>query len=70
MPIEAIRKINKNKALPIARAVENNLWVLKANAVGSSNEKISLGGSLIIDPNGFIIHEGNTINEMILSYEI
>ena len=69
-PIEAIRKINKNKALPIARAVENNLGVLKANAVGSSNEKISLGGSLIIDPNGFIIHEGNTINEMVLSYEI
>ena len=69
-PIEAIRKINKNRALPIARAVENNLWVLKANAVGSTNEKISLGGSLIIDPNGFIIHEGNAINEMILSYEI
>ncbi|NQE46490.1 Nitrilase [ANME-1 cluster archaeon GoMg2] len=69
-PIEAIQKINKNRALPIARAVENNLWVLKANAVGSSNEKISLGGSLIIDPNGFVIHEGNTINELILSYEI
>ncbi len=69
-PLEAIRKLNKNRALPIARAVENNLWVLKANAVGSTNEKISLGGSLIIDPTGFIIHEGNTINELILSYEI
>jgi len=69
-PIEAIRKVNKNRALPIARAVENNLWVLKANAVGSSDEKISLGGSLIIDSNGFIIHGGNTINEMLLSYEI
>ncbi|MGB2841865.1 MAG: carbon-nitrogen hydrolase family protein [Halobacteriota archaeon] len=69
-PIEAIRKLNKNRALPIARAVENNLWVLKANAVGSNNEKISLGGSLIIDPTGFIIHEGNTLNEMVLSYEI
>ncbi|MBL7117738.1 MAG: carbon-nitrogen hydrolase family protein [Candidatus Syntrophoarchaeum sp.] len=69
-PIEAIRKLNKNRALPIARAVENNLWVLKANAVGSNNEKISLGGSLIVDPTGFIIHEGNTIHEMILSYEI
>ncbi|MEA2033492.1 MAG: carbon-nitrogen hydrolase family protein, partial [Euryarchaeota archaeon] len=32
-PIEAIRKLNKNRALPIARAVENNLFVLKANAV-------------------------------------
>ncbi len=69
-PIEAIRKLNKNRALPIARAVENNLFVLKANAVGSNNKKISLGGSLIIDPGGFVIHEGNNINEMILSYEI
>jgi predicted amidohydrolase len=69
-PIEGIRKVNKNRALPIARAVENNLWVLKANAVGSSNEKISLGGSLVIDPEGFVIHEGSSLNEMILSYEI
>ena len=69
-PIEAIRKQNKNRALPIARAVENNLFVLKANAVGASNERISLGGSLIIDPEGFVVREGNAINEMILSYEI
>lgn len=69
-PIEAIRKRNKNRALPIARAVENNLFVLKANAVGSANTKISLGGSLIIDPGGFVVREGNNINEMILSYEI
>ena len=69
-PIEAIRKVNKNRALPIARAVENNLFVLKANAVGSINELISLGGSLIIDPEGFIVREGNTMDEIILSYEI
>lgn len=69
-PIEAIRKLNKNRALPIARAVENNLFVLKANAVGLNNKKISLGGSLIIDPNGFIIHEGDKVNEMVLSYDI
>ncbi len=69
-PIEAIQKINKNRALPIARAVENNLWVLKANAVGSINEKISVGGSLIINAEGFVVHEGNCLNEMILSYEI
>ncbi|MCK4734145.1 MAG: hypothetical protein KAT65_16955, partial [Methanophagales archaeon] len=60
----------KNRALPIARAVENNLFVLKANAVGSINEKISLGGSLIIDPKGFVVQEGNNITEMVLSYEL
>ena len=69
-PIEAIRKVNKNRALPIARAVENNLFVLKANAVGSINEKISSGGSLIIDPEGFVVQEGNNITEMVLSYEL
>jgi predicted amidohydrolase len=69
-PIEAIRKLNKNRALPIARAVENNLFVLKANAVGSNNEFISLGGSLIADPEGFVVREGDKVNEMVLSYEI
>jgi len=61
-PIEAVRKLNKNRALPIARAVENNLFVLKANAVGSNNEKISLGGSMIVDPNGCIVHESSGFN--------
>lgn len=69
-PLEAMWKRAKNRALPIARAVENKLFVFKANAVGSNNGKVSLGGSMIIDPNGFIIQEGDNINENILSYEI
>lgn len=69
-PLEAVQKLDKNRALPIARAVENNLFVLKANAVGQSNETISLGGSIIIYPGGFILHEADNINEMVLSYEI
>lgn len=44
--------------------------MLKANAVGSINEKISLGGSLIIDLEGFVVREGNNITEMVLSYEL
>ena len=69
-PLEAVQKLDKNRALPIARAIENELFVLKANAVGSMNGKISLGGSLIINPGGFVVREGNCLNEMILSYEI
>lgn len=69
-PNEAIWKRDKNRALPIARAVENNLFVFKANAVGTNNGKVSLGGSMIIDPNGFVIQEGDDINEMLLSYKI
>lgn len=69
-PLEAVQKLDKNRALPIARAIDNELFVLKANAVGSMNGKISLGGSLIVDPNGFVIQEANHINEMILSCKI
>jgi predicted amidohydrolase len=69
-PIEAVQKLDKNRALPIARAVENNLFVLKANAVGVQSGKISLGGSLVIDPMGRIIHEGNSTDEMIFSFQI
>lgn len=69
-PIEAMGKRDKNRALPIARAVENNLCVVKVNAVGSNNGKVSLGGSLIADPTGFIICEGDNINETLLSYEM
>ena len=54
-PREAIQKLDKNRALPIARAVENGLFVLKANAVGSANGTISCGDSIIVDPNGVVI---------------
>jgi len=69
-PREAIQKVDKNRALPIARAVENGLFVLKANAVGSANGKISLGDSIIVDPNGFVIQEADRRTEMILSCKI
>jgi predicted amidohydrolase len=69
-PREAVQKRDKNRALPIARAVENQLFVLKANAVGSASGKISLGDSLIVDPNGFVVQEADLLNETILSCEL
>jgi predicted amidohydrolase len=69
-PREAVQKLDKNRALPIARAVENQLFVLKANAVGSVNGKLSLGGSIVVDPNGFVVQEADLLNETILSCEL
>ena len=69
-PIEARGKRDKNRALPIARAVENNLFIFKANAVGSNTGKVSLGGSIIVNPDGFITQEGDSINEITLNCEI
>jgi len=69
-PPEAWLKFDKNKALPIARAVENNVYVFKANTVGSQGETISLGCSLIVSPDGLVIQEGDETGEAVLSYEI
>ena len=69
-PREAKQKLDKNRALPIARAVENGLFVLKANAVGSANGTISCGDSILVDPNGYVIQEADHRTEMILSCNI
>lgn len=69
-PHEAWEKLDKNRALPIARAVENNVYVFKANAIGSQCTTISLGDSLIVDPQGLVISEADNVNETILSYEV
>lgn len=69
-PTEARLKFDKNKALPIARAVENGVYVFKANAVGSQGATVSLGGSLIVSPEGLIICQSDKISEGILYCEV
>jgi predicted amidohydrolase len=69
-PAEAHRKVNKNRALPIARAVENRLFVAKANAVGSQDEYVNLGHSMIVDPEGSVLYEAGEEEEKLLYYEL
>ena len=68
--VESKMKREKNIALPIARAYENNLYVLKANAVGTLMNKISFGNSMIVHPNGVVIHRGSEHDEELLSCEM
>mgnify|MGYP001057152238 CR=1 FL=1 len=70
LPSEAHLKLDKNRALPIARAVENNIFVVKANAIGSQGDYISLGHSMIISPEGLIICEADKAAEGILYHEV
>jgi predicted amidohydrolase len=65
-PAEARRKLDKNRALPIARAVENGLFVAKANAVGVEDDHISLGHSMIVDPDGSVVYEADEKEERLL----
>ncbi|MFC1992278.1 carbon-nitrogen hydrolase family protein [Chloroflexota bacterium] len=67
---EARRKVNKNRALPIARAVENRLFVAKANAVGSQGKYVNLGHSMIVDPEGSVVCEADEEEEKLLYYDL
>jgi predicted amidohydrolase len=69
-PAEARRKLEKNRALPIARAVENGLFVAKANAAGFQDEDVSLGHSMIVDPEGSVVCEANENEEKLLYYDL
>ncbi len=70
LPAEARRKMEKNRALPIARAAENGLFTAKANAVGSQDDYVSLGHSIIVNPEGSILCEANEEEETILTHPL
>ncbi|MDI6602082.1 MAG: carbon-nitrogen hydrolase family protein [Thermoanaerobacteraceae bacterium] len=69
-PQEARWKVEKNRAIPIARAVENKIYVFLANTVGSHIGMVSLGNSLIVDPEGCVVVSAGESNECLLTVQI
>ena len=69
-PSEARLKIEKNRALPIVRAYENEMFVCKANAIGTFRGTINLGHSIIVAPNGVVVSEAGETQEEMLFFDI
>jgi predicted amidohydrolase len=69
-PQELERKERKNKAFPIVRAIENKVYVLKADAVGSQDGKVSMGTSMIVDPSGVVVAEAPHMKEALLELNL
>ena len=67
---ELERKERKNKAFPIVRAIENKVYVLKADAVGSQDGKVSVGTSMIVDPSGVVVAEAPHMNDPLLELNL
>lgn len=57
------------RALNIARAIENQMFVLAVNCVGKHKHNVFYGHSMIIDPWGKVLVEGDD-QEMVLTAEI
>ncbi|WP_296970993.1 MULTISPECIES: carbon-nitrogen hydrolase family protein [Tepidanaerobacter] len=69
-PKEARWKLEKNRAIPITRAVENGVYVMLTNFIGSHLGMISLGNSLIADPEGAVVASAGESEETLLSVSI
>lgn len=65
-PKESRWKLEKNRAIPITRAVENKVYVLKANTIGTHLGMISLGNSIIADPDGAVVVAADESQEGLL----
>jgi predicted amidohydrolase len=66
-PKTARWKVEKNRAIPITRAVENKVHVLMSNSVGAHLGMISLGNSIIVDPDGAVVVSAGESEEALLS---
>jgi predicted amidohydrolase len=65
---EAVRKERRNKAFPIVRALENKVYVAKADAVGKQNNLVNFGSSMVVNPEGDVIAEARKGKQEMLEF--
>jgi predicted amidohydrolase len=51
--------VQEARASDVARAVENRLWVIRADVAGANSDLISYGSSEIVTPSGKVVREAN-----------
>jgi predicted amidohydrolase len=54
----------------IARAVENSMWVIRADVAGCTDELVSYGSSGIVDPDGMVVQSARQLDEDLIIAEI
>jgi predicted amidohydrolase len=52
-----IRLVQEARATDIARAVENRVWVIRADVAGANGGLMSYGSSGVVDPTGRVVQE-------------
>ena len=67
---ETLYKERRNRSFPIVRAAENMMYVAKSDSVGEQNGLISLGSSIIVNPEGRVISEAVNGQEELLQFSI
>jgi predicted amidohydrolase len=62
--------VDQARNVDIARAVENSMWVIRADVVGRTDELMSFGSSEIVDPDGMVVQSARQMSEDLIVAEI
>src|SRR5713101_6159400 len=54
----------------IARAVENSMWVIRADVAGRTEELVSYGSSGIVNPDGMVVRSTRQLSDDLIVGEI
>ncbi len=58
------------RALNVARAIENQLFVIAVNRVGQDENNVFYGHSLVVDPWGEVLAEGSAAGEEVIVVDV
>lgn len=58
------------RSVDIARAVENGMWVTRADVAGRTNELVSCGSSAIVDQEGTVVRSARQFSDDLIVAEI
>jgi predicted amidohydrolase len=62
--------VNLARNVDIARAVENSVWVIRADVAGRTERLVSYGSSGIVDPNGCVIQTARRLGTELIVADI
>ena len=65
-----VEVVSDARNIDIARAIENSMWVIRADVAGRTDELISYGSSSIVDPDGMLVQSARQMDEDLIVAEI
>lgn len=62
--------VTEARNVDIARAVENRLWIIRADVAGRTDELVSYGSSAIVNPDGVVVQSARQLRDDLIVAEI
>lgn len=62
--------VTQARCVDVSKAVDNGLWVIRADVAGRTRELVSYGSSGIVDPHGRVVQTARAMSEDLLVADI